>query len=267
MEEEERKRQKEQEQEERRRAKDSKKFPPPASYDDDTKVNFASGEEAYLARGRLSGNPNAPAPAPIQKSKESSGGGESVAERMMLKMGWKGKGLGKEEQGISTPLTVEKTSKNQGYIRPDPVQILQPKISIPETVIPEPPVNPNQGNINLTSSSTPLRLEDVTSRVVLLRNMVGPGEVDDRLQEETAEECCNFGKVLSCLIYEVPGKLIPDDQAVRIFVKFAEKEYAFKALQALNGRFFAKRRVKATMFDEMRFEKLDLAPRPEEFRE
>lgn len=56
--------------------------------------------------------------------------------------------------------------------------------------------------------------------------MVGPGEVDDSLQEETAEECAKFGKVKKCLIFEVPGKKVPDDQAVRIFVQFAQKEAA-----------------------------------------
>jgi len=44
---------------------------------------------------------------------------------MMLKMGWKGKGLGRAEQGISTPLTVEKIGTNQGYIRQDPVALYQ----------------------------------------------------------------------------------------------------------------------------------------------
>jgi len=31
------------------------------------------------------------------------------------------------------------------------------------------------------------------SRVVLLTNLVGAGEVDDTLQEETAEECEKYG--------------------------------------------------------------------------
>ena len=33
--------------------------------------------------------------------------------------------------------------------------------------------------------------------------MVGPGEVDDDLQPETAEECTKYGEVVRCLIYEV----------------------------------------------------------------
>lgn len=38
-------------------------------------------------------------------------------------MGWKGQGLGKTQQGISTPLMVEKVGKAQGIIKQDPVQI------------------------------------------------------------------------------------------------------------------------------------------------
>jgi len=33
--------------------------------------------------------------------------------------------------------------------------------------------------------------------------MVGPGEVDDELESETADECSKYGKVLKCLIFEV----------------------------------------------------------------
>jgi len=35
------------------------------------------------------------------------------------------------------------------------------------------------------------------------QNMVGPGEVDEELEAETAEECSKYGKVLKCLIFEV----------------------------------------------------------------
>eukprot|EP00624_Nannochloropsis_granulata_P007651 evm.model.NODE_8908_length_28186_cov_23.573193.1 len=41
------------------------------------------------------------------------------------------------------------------------------------------------------------------TKVVLLKNMVGPGQVDDDLQAETAEECSKHGTVAQCLIFEV----------------------------------------------------------------
>ncbi len=33
--------------------------------------------------------------------------------------------------------------------------------------------------------------------------MVGPGEVDDDLEPETAEECRKYGAVEKCIIFEV----------------------------------------------------------------
>jgi hypothetical protein len=41
------------------------------------------------------------------------------------------------------------------------------------------------------------------TRVLLLRNMVGPGEVDDDLEEEVAEECTKYGEVVRVMIFEV----------------------------------------------------------------
>ena len=38
--------------------------------------------------------------------------------------------------------------------------------------------------------------------------MVGPGEVDDTLEQETAEECTKFGKVERCVIHEVRPKRV-----------------------------------------------------------
>ena len=50
----------------------------------------------------------------IKKGKQLTG--EEKAWRMLEKMGWKGKGLGKYEQGIVIPLIGKKTSKNHGLI-------------------------------------------------------------------------------------------------------------------------------------------------------
>lgn len=106
---------------------------------------------------------------------------------------------------------------------------------------------------------------DIPSQVILLTNMVGPGQVDDMLQQETAEECHKYGKVERCLIFEVPRDRISDDRAVRIFVQFSSIESARNAIQDLHGRFFGGRIVSATYFDMKRFERLDLAPSKDEF--
>jgi hypothetical protein len=100
------------------------------------------------------------------------------------------------------------------------------------------------------------------------QNMVGPGEVDPELQDETASECARFGKVDSCLVYEVraaPGGMpVAEDEAVRIFVRFSDPKSAGRAIQELHGRFFGGRQVRATFFDEGRFSRLELQPTPGE---
>ena len=58
-----------------------------------------------------------------------------------------------------------------------------------------------RGNVQ-SSPPKPVAMENA-SPVILLTNMVGPGEVDDMLQEETADECSKYGKVQRCLIFEV----------------------------------------------------------------
>ncbi|EDQ85068.1 uncharacterized protein MONBRDRAFT_29582 [Monosiga brevicollis MX1] len=99
------------------------------------------------------------------------------------------------------------------------------------------------------------------TRVVLLQNMVGPGEVDGDLQPETANECSRFGQVTKCTVFECPRGSVRDDQAVRIFVEFADLPAAARARQEMHGRFFGGRQVRASFFDADRFARQDLAPR------
>ena len=42
--------------------------------------------------------------------------GDNKIKKMMEAMGWKGKGLGKQEQGIINPLIAKKTDSNAGFI-------------------------------------------------------------------------------------------------------------------------------------------------------
>ena len=58
------------------------------------------------------------------------------------------------------------------------------------------------------------------SRVVLLRNLVGPGEVDDDLEDEVALELQKYGQVQRVLIFEVTESKFPSEEAIRIFVEF-----------------------------------------------
>jgi len=168
-------------------------------------------------------------------SKLFGGNVSSVASKIMAKYGFKdGQGLGKGGKGMSTALMVEKTSKRGG-------KIIHEKDLESEDSTPTPPPE-------AASSSSITNIMRNPSKVVLLRNMVGPGEVDEDLEPETQEECNEkYGDVNSCTIFEVPN--VEEEEAVRIFVEFRRVEAAIKAVVDLNGRFFGGRSVKATFYD------------------
>ncbi|KAJ4977148.1 hypothetical protein NE237_002254 [Protea cynaroides] len=215
-----------------------------------------SGEEAWKRRAAMSGNlggsaPRSPSPPPtgdgfsIGKSGTvglgvGAGGQMTAAQRMMAKMGWKqGQGLGKQEQGITTPLMAKKTDRRAGVI------------------------------VNASESKAEKKMKCVSfngppTRVMLLRNMVGPGEVDDDLEDEVASECAKYGTVSKCLIFEITEPNFPTEEAVRIFVQFERSEETTKALVDLDGRYFGGRVVSASFYDEERFGRNELAPMPGE---
>ena len=82
------------------------------------------------------------------------------------------------------------------------------------------------------------------------QNLVGRDEVDSELEAETSDECSTYGPVRRCVVVTAPddGK-VREEEAVRVLVEFQQAADAAKAVKALNGRFFAKRRVTATLFD------------------
>ena len=93
---------------------------------------------------------------------------------------------------------------------------------------------------------------------------MGPGEVDDDLEGEVASECAKYGNVTRVLIFEITEPNFPTDEAVRIFVQFEREGEATKALIDLEGRFFGGRVVRASFYEEDRFNKNELAPMPGE---
>uniref|UniRef100_A0A1A9WQF6 RRM domain-containing protein n=1 Tax=Glossina brevipalpis TaxID=37001 RepID=A0A1A9WQF6_9MUSC len=101
------------------------------------------------------------------------------------------------------------------------------------------------------------------SRVIILRNMVGPEDVDETLQEEIQEECTKFGTVSRVIIFnEKQTENEDDDEAeiiVKIFVEFSSSSEAVRGKEALNGRFFGGRRVHAELYDQSLFDHGDLS--------
>lgn len=182
-------------------------------------------------------------------SGNNSYGASSIAARIMAKYGFKeGQGLGKKEQGMAMALQVEKTSKRGGRI------IHEKEIMLP----PPPPAGGSPllgiGVADLAPKPEPSITEIMRSpsKIVLLRNMVGPGEVDEDLEPEVKDECnTKYGDVIKVMIHEV--STLPHDEAVRIFVEFKRIESAIKAVVDLNGRFFGGRTVKAGFYDVEKF--------------
>jgi len=93
---------------------------------------------------------------------------------------------------------------------------------------------------------------------------VGPGEVDDELEDEVGSECAKYGTVTRVLIFEITEPNFPREEAVRIFVQFERSEETTKALIDLDGRFFGGNVVRARFFDEEKFSNNELAPVPGE---
>lgn len=96
--------------------------------------------------------------------------------------------------------------------------------------------------------------------VMILRNMVGPEDVDEDLESEVVDECSKYGNVNRVIIYQ--EKQSEDDDAevlVKIFVEFSQPSEVEKAIKALDSRYFAGRLVRAQPFDQAMFDANDLS--------
>ncbi|XP_031619196.1 splicing factor 45 [Contarinia nasturtii] len=189
-------------------------------------------------------------PALQNTNVSNSYGGGSVAAKIMAKYGFKdGQGLGKQEQGMSIALQVEKTSKRGGRIIHEKELMQPPTTSSPPALSMPPPIAPAP-----KEEPSITEIMKAPSKVVLLRNMVGAGDVDDELEGEVKDECnTKYGDVVKVIIVEL--KNTTPEEAVRIFVEFKRIESAIKAVVDLNGRFFGGRQVKAGFYALEKFQK------------
>mmetsp|Transcript_18478 Transcript_18478/g.55453 ORF Transcript_18478/g.55453 Transcript_18478/m.55453 type:complete len:475 (+) Transcript_18478:89-1513(+) len=221
--------------------------PPPPP----TNIQAETGEEAYLRRANLSQNISGEeafrrraqlsfqgggAPPIARNSPPASPPKTSFAERMMQKMGWKeGQGLGKRDQGRIEPLRAQPSQPGSVTGR-----VIDPHASSSQH--PRPTSNQEISRSHSTKSLPEITDTHTTpSTVVLLRNMVQVGEVDDELEEETLDECSKYGKLLQCKVVELPTH-------VRVFLEFEEVSSAERAQQDLHNRMFGGRRVDASFY-------------------
>lgn len=103
-------------------------------------------------------------------------------------------------------------------------------------------------------------MRKVDSRVIVLRNMVEPQEVDETLQEEIQDECSKYGQVLRVIIYnEKQSENDDSDVIVKIFVEFSRSFEGEAARDALNGRYFGGRLVQCAIYDQALFDHSDFS--------
>jgi len=114
-----------------------------------------------------------------EREDDAPGASQPVALRIMKESGWKqGHGLGAQGQGMTAALAHEKTGRTTANI-------------VMQQAPPKAPEAPPPKKIKIKGRPT---------RVIMLRNMVGPGEVDQDLQPEIEEECSKYGTQLASIL-------------------------------------------------------------------
>lgn len=154
---------------------------------------------------------------------------EQIALRMMQKFGFKvGEGLGKQSQGIRTPLIVRKTTDSSGVIE-------QSNIPLDFLISRE------------LSARNALAARGVeSSEVLVLVGLLSLEQLEEGLEEEIRQECCLYGVVCDWIMYLYAGEL-------RIFVEFQTKEQALHAFVKMNGKYFGERLVSVRFYSLQQF--------------
>jgi len=262
----------------------------------------SGGGAAIAPPPSLIASSSSPPPA-ISGVNKGARPGLGIAAKIMAKYGYRdGEGLGKDKQGISQALIVEKTSRKGGIIINKASLGTPPPDQPPWTGAPTPPVGLSQpaslyddlaaaaanepgfededeyggagggvggdgggggeaeyGSAPMAPPAAPAKAkQSITdmmrnpSKVVMMENMVGPGEVDEELEPEVKEECeTKYGDIVRVQILERTA--VAPEETVRIFLEFKRVESATKALVDLNGRFFGGRQVRARFYSVERF--------------
>ncbi|CAH8575212.1 unnamed protein product [Dicrocoelium dendriticum] len=84
--------------------------------------------------------------------------------------------------------------------------------------------------------------------ILVLRNMVGPEDCDDELEDEVVGECSQYGHVERVLLHQQLDTQT-NTIIVKVFVHFSTYDAVQRAVEALNGRYFARRQIIAEPYD------------------
>ncbi|KJP86910.1 hypothetical protein AK88_03419 [Plasmodium fragile] len=198
-----------------------------------TKLSDPSNDDYKKKNKEVANDKSEEVAAPVKKD---------FATRMMEKMGWKkGEGLGKDKQGITAPLILQKVDKRSGVIVQAPDILKKQKSGDGQDDNNDHGNSFSKSNSNMEHSNH--SLNNNTSRIIRLSNLVTKDEVDDTLKEEIEEEASKFGNLLNINI--AIDKNLTDAHAVKIFCEYESNDQAQNALNTFKGRTFAGRKVEA----------------------
>ncbi|XAO23895.1 hypothetical protein I312_102680 [Cryptococcus bacillisporus CA1280] len=211
--------------------------------------------------------PSLPAPALASSSSAQlqDVGGGTFAEKMMRKWGHvEGSGLGARGEGIVHALTTEHVAPITNLSQPQSKRALAKQKAAAANAKSRKWVQAPSARGRIVNENKDERAKEEKQRmgeegrVICLRGLVGSvEEIDEELVNEIGEECSNYGIVERVVLHLVEPPPPEPEECLRVFVVFSGMAGAWRAVKELDGRFFGGRNIKATYFDETRFDKGD----------
>ncbi|CAB3406128.1 unnamed protein product [Caenorhabditis bovis] len=212
----------EQKEEDKKRSKGAAIAPPTALLDPEPPTTSESkSDEDRTAM---------PPPTFLPAFGKSVSRGLGIAANIMKKQGYReGLGLGKNEQGISKALVVEKSGLRGGQIVGEETKLAP------------------------TFATNSMEAVQNATKVLILANLISLDELKkdyeniDEFGDEIKEEMQKCGQVANVLVHVNDQQT--EEQQVRVFVEFTNNAQAIKAFVVMNGRFFGGRSVLAGFYN------------------